>query len=256
MQVPILKVQNLSKHFGGVQAVQGVSCEVMPGQIFAVIGPNGAGKTTFFNCLSGISTPSDGTVEFEGTRIDKLASHLIAARGMARTWQTIRLFAHLTVLENVLIGCHSRGHCGFVSSLLYLPWQRREERTLRQEALEQLERLEIAHLANAPVDSLPFLQQRRVELARALAARPRLLLLDEPAAGLNTRETAHLGELIESIRQSGVTILLVEHDMSLVMDISDRVLVLDHGSPLAEGSPREVQENEKVIATYLGSDED
>ncbi len=256
MQEPILKVQNLSRHFGGVHAVQGVSCAVMPGQIFAVIGPNGAGKTTFFNCLSGIVSPSDGTVEFEGTRIEKRPPYQIAALGMARTWQTIRLFAHLTVLENVLIGCHSRGRCGFLSSLLYLPWQRREERVLRQEALEQMDRLDIAHLADAPVDTLPFLQQRRVELARALAARPRLLLLDEPAAGLNTRETTHLGELIRSIRQRGVSILLVEHDMSLVMDISDRVLVLDHGTPLAEGTPREIQENEKVIATYLGSDED
>jgi ABC-type branched-subunit amino acid transport system ATPase component len=256
MQEPILKVQNLSKHFGGVHAVQGVSCEVMPGQIFAVIGPNGAGKTTFFNCLSGTLVPSDGAIEFEGKRIEKQPAHRIAALGMARTWQTIRLFAHLTVLDNVLIGCHSRGRCGFLNSLFHTPWQRREERALRQEAFEQLERLEIGRLANASVDSLPFLQQRRVELARALAARPRLLLLDEPAAGLNTRETAHLGELIESIRQTGVTILLVEHDMSLVMDISDRVLVLDHGVPLAEGSPREIQENEKVIATYLGSDED
>jgi ABC-type branched-subunit amino acid transport system ATPase component len=227
----------------------------MPGQIFAVIGPNGAGKTTFFNCLSGTLVPSDGAIEFEGKRIEKQPAHRIAALGMARTWQTIRLFAHLTVLDNVLIGCHSRGRCGFLNSLFHTPWQRREERALRQEAFEQLERLKIGRLANASVDSLPFLQQRRVELARALVARPRLLLLDEPAAGLNTRETAHLGELIDpSARRSDHH--AGRNDMSWSWIFRPGAGARPTGVPLAEGSPREIQENEKVIATYLGSDED
>jgi ABC-type branched-subunit amino acid transport system ATPase component len=233
-----------------------VDCRVRESEIYAVIGPNGAGKTTFFNCLNGIEQPTRGEVAFEGRPITGLSPHCVAERGVARTWQTIRLFAHMSVLENVLIGCHSRGRCGFTSAVLRLPLHWREERRLRDEALAQLERLGIADLAARHVDSLPFLEQRRVELARALASHPRLLLLDEPAAGLNTRETAHLADEIRTLRDDGITVLLVEHDMSLVMEISDRVLVLDQGTPIAEGPPREVQENEKVIAVYLGIEEE
>lgn len=252
----MLRVLGLTKHFGGVHAVNDVSCEVHEGDIYAVIGPNGAGKTTFFNCLSGVVPPTNGTIKFEGNNLTAMPTHAIAAHGIARTWQTIRLFAHMSVMENVLVGCHCRGKCGMIGSMLRMPRLWREEKAMRQEAMHQLERLEIADLANKPIGALPFIQQRRVELARALAAHPRLLLLDEPAAGLNTRETAQLGDLIRSIRSEGVTILLVEHDMSLVMEISDRLLVLDHGTPVAEGSPREVQENEKVIAIYLGLDDE
>jgi branched-chain amino acid transport system ATP-binding protein len=256
MSEALLETRDLARHFGGLKAVEGVECRVEEGQIYAVIGPNGAGKTTFFNCLGGVIAPTRGEILYKGERIDGLAPHQVAARGMARTWQTIQLFEHMSVLENVLVGCHVRGKTGFAGSILRLPNYWREERQLRAEALGRLRDLEIEHLANEPVSRLPFLEQRRVELARALAAEPGLLLLDEPAAGLNTRETAELGELIKTIRDRGITIVLVEHDMSLVMEISDRVLVLDHGQPIAEGKPREVQENEKVIAVYLGLDDD
>jgi len=252
----LLEVRGLSKYFGGVHALEGVSCRVEEGRIFAVIGPNGAGKTTFFNCLTAVERPTTGSIVFECAEIAGLPSHRIAAAGIARTWQTIRLFEHMSVLENVLVGCHCRGRCEMVSSVLRVPSQRREERRLRERALHCLEMMGIADLANQPVGRLPFLKQRRVELARALAAGPRLLLLDEPAAGLNTRETVELGDLIQAIRAGGVTIILVEHDMSLVMEHSDRVLVLDHGVPIAEGPPREIQENETVIAVYLGTGED
>ncbi len=252
----LLETRDLARHFGGLKAVEGVDCRVEQGQIYAVIGPNGAGKTTFFNCLGGVIEPTRGEILYKGVRIDGLGPHKVAARGMARTWQTIQLFEHMSVLENVLVGCHVRGRTGFFGSILRMPWYWLEERRLCDEALACLSDLDIEHLAKEPVNRLPFLEQRRVELARALAARPGLLLLDEPAAGLNTRETAELGELIKTIRDRGVTIVLVEHDMSLVMEISDRVLVLDHGQPIAEGKPREVQENEKVIAVYLGLDDD
>ena len=256
MPEPLLKVRKLKKHFGGLRALDGVDCDVPAGMIKAVIGPNGAGKTTFFNCLTGVSQATDGSVEFEGRKITKLSPHRIAGRGVARTWQTIRLFNHMTVLENVMVGRHSRSHCGMLTSIFRAPWQMAEERRIREFALDRLEFMGIADLARKSVDRLPFLQQRRVELARVLAAEPRLLLLDEPAAGLNTRETSELGEMIQTIRQAGVTIVLVEHDMSLVMEISDSVLVLDFGLRIAEGPPREVQENEQVIAIYLGKETD
>ncbi|MFW6286391.1 MAG: ABC transporter ATP-binding protein [Candidatus Sumerlaeota bacterium] len=252
----LLETHDLARHFGGIKAVEGVDCRVEDGQIYAVIGPNGAGKTTFFNCLGGVLEPTRGEILYKGERIDGLPPHRIAGKGLARTWQTIQLFAHMSVLENVLVGCHIRGGTGFAGSILRLPRYWREERRLREEAMARLADLEIADLAREPVSRLPFLKQRRVELARALAADPALLMLDEPAAGLNTRETAELGKLIQWVRERGITIVLVEHDMSLVMEISDRVLVLDHGRPIAEGQPREVQENEKVIAVYLGTDED
>lgn len=254
--VPILEVRDLAKHFGGVRAVDGVGCRVEPGAIFAVIGPNGAGKTTFFNCLTGIEKPTFGQVLFDGRDITGLAPHRVARLGVARTWQTIRLFEHMTALENVMVGRYSRTRTGIAGAMLRLPGHRREERQTRAEALARLDALGIADLADALPGALPFLKQRRIELARALAAEPRLLLLDEPAAGLNTRETAELGALIRQIRDQGISIVLVEHDMSLVMEISDRVFVLDHGTPVAEGTPREVQENPKVIAVYLGEDDE
>jgi branched-chain amino acid transport system ATP-binding protein len=253
---PLLNALNISKRFGGVQALQGVCCQVQRGEIYSVIGPNGAGKTTFFNCLTGVARPTEGAIFYGQKEITGLPPHKVAARGLGRTWQTIRLFEHMTVLENVLVGCHTRGKCGMLDAVLRLPRQRREERLLRETAMGRLAELGIDHLADSPVGGLPFLKQRRVELARALAANPGLLLLDEPAAGLNTRETAELGDLIREIRDRGTTILLVEHDMTLVMDISDRVLVLDFGRPIAEGAPREIQDNEKVIAVYLGTEDE
>lgn len=252
----LLLVRHLSKRFGGVHALEGVDFHVPEGAIYAVIGPNGAGKTTLFNCLNGIVRPTTGEIEFAGRSIAGCAPHRVAQRGIARTWQTIRLFEHMTVLENVMVGCHPRSRSGFIPALFRLPPHGREERDILRWSMEQLALLDMAQHAQKPVSTLPFLQQRRVELARALAAEPRLLLLDEPAAGLNTRETAQLGALIREVRDRGITILLVEHDMSLVMEISDTVFVLDHGTPIAEGPPREIQENEKVIAVYLGTDEE
>ena len=254
MTASLLEVRGLVKQFGGLRALDGVECSVPAGCIQAVIGPNGAGKTTFFNCISGIDVPTDGDILFDGVSIAGIAPHRIAETGIARTWQTIDLFENMTALHNVMVGRHCRTHCGMLSSALRLPAQRREEKQIRSDALCWMEMLGIADYADRPAGQLPFLQQRRVELARALASEPRLLLLDEPAAGLNTKETAELSEIIRLIRSTGVTILLVEHDMTLVMEISDNVLVLDHGTPIAEGPPREIQNDEHVIAIYLGDE--
>lgn len=249
----LLEVRHLGKQFGGLRALDDVSLAVHPQEIKAIIGPNGAGKTTLFNCITGIERITTGSIYFDKRPITGLPPHRIAACGIARTWQTIRLFEDMTVLENVMVGRHCRSRCGLLRSALRTPAQRREERQLRSDAFCQLEFLGIAALADRRVGELPFLQQRRVELARALAAEPRLLCLDEPAAGLNVRETAELGEVIRTVRNMGMTVLLVEHDMALVMDISDSVLVLDHGFRIAEGTPQEIQRNEQVISVYLGS---
>lgn len=252
----ILEIRNVSKQFGGLHALEGVQCTVPRGQIKAIIGPNGAGKTTLFNCLTGVFPPTSGDILFEGKSMAGLAPHQVAAAGIARTWQTIALFDHMTALENVLVGRHCRSHCGMIRSALRFPSQRKEEHEMHHDALCRLEMMGIPETAHRPIGELTFLQQRRVELARCLASEPRLLLLDEPAAGLNIKETAELGEIIRVIHRMGITVILVEHDMSLVMDISDSILVLDRGVPLAEGSPREIQSNEKVIAVYLGEDEE
>jgi branched-chain amino acid transport system ATP-binding protein len=250
----LLEVKGLCKNFGGVQALSDVACNIPRGQIKAIIGPNGAGKTTFFNCLTGVERPSRGEISFKGKDISRQPPYRIATAGMARTWQTIKLFQHMTALENVLVGLHCRSHCGIASSLLRLPRQRREETDLVGRAMCMLEFFGIADFAHHPVDELPFMQQRHVEFARALVSDPEVLLLDEPAAGLNSRETMMLSEVIRSIRTRDISILLVEHDMSMVMDISDSVLVLDHGTPIAEGTPTEIQNDEHVIAVYLGTE--
>jgi branched-chain amino acid transport system ATP-binding protein len=248
----LLEVRNVCKRFGGLRALDDVNCRVSEGQVGAIIGPNGAGKTTLFNCLTGVDRPTSGSIRFLDREIGGMAPHRIAATGIARTWQTIRLFEHMSVLENVLVGGHCTGRCGMLGAALRLPGHYREERRMRLAAMECLDSLGIADLAPRSVGALPFLQQRRVELARALVSQPRLLLLDEPAAGLNSRETTALGDLILKIRDLGVTVVLVEHDMSLVMEISENVLVLDHGTPIAEGTPREIQNDPQVIAVYLG----
>lgn len=252
MSTPLLEVRGLLKQFGGLRALDGVDCCVPAGRIQAVIGPNGAGKTTFFNCVSGVDTPTDGKILFDGASIVGMAPHRIAEAGIARTWQTIDLFEDMTALHNVMVGRHCRTKCGMLRSAFRLRSQRLEERQIRSDALCWLELLGIADYADRQAGELQFLHQRRVELARALASEPRLLLLDEPAAGLNTKETVELAEIIRLIRSTGVTVLLVEHDMTLVMEISDDVLVLDHGVPIAQGPPREVQNDKQVIAIYLG----
>ena len=251
----LLEVNNLSKRFGGLQAVKDVSFAVERGMIKAVIGPNGAGKTTLFNLLSGFIVPDRGTVGFQGRQLSGSGPHEIAAAGISRTFQHIRLFSHMTALENVTVGRHVRSRAGFMAGMLNLPWTHLEEKDIREQALQSMDFLGIAHLADDEATSLSYGQQRAVELARALASEPEMLLLDEPAAGLNMRETADLAKLIRKIRDRGITVLIVEHDMSLVMNISDEVVVLSYGEKIADDNPLAIQKNQQVISVYLGDDE-
>ncbi len=252
---PLLEVTGLSKRFGGLQAVKDVSFKVEEGTVKALIGPNGAGKTTLFNLLSGVLPPDTGTVSFRGRPIQGLPVHRVAALGVSRTFQHIRLFAHMTALENVKVGVHVRSRAGFLAGMLHLPRTWREEREIAALARAELEFLGVAELADAEATSLSYGQQRSVELARALAAKPELLLLDEPAAGLNMRETVELAKLIGRIRERGITVLIVEHDMGLVMNVSDEVAVLSYGEKIADADPRTVQKNPEVIRVYLGEDD-
>jgi branched-chain amino acid transport system ATP-binding protein len=251
----LLNVHNISKRFGGLQAVKDVSFVVRRGMIKAVIGPNGAGKTTLFNLLSGFLTPDRGTVSFNGHAIHGSGAHEIAGLGLSRTFQHIKLFSHMTALENVMVGRHVRGKTGFVAGMLNLPWTRREDREMRERALAVMAFLGIAQFADTEATSLSYGQQRIVELARALAAEPSLLLLDEPAAGLNMRETADMAKLITKVRDRGVTVLIVEHDMQLVMKISDEIVVLSYGEKIADDLPLAVQKDPHVIRVYLGEDD-
>ncbi len=251
----LLEVSALSKRFGGLQAVKDVSFRVEKGTVKALIGPNGAGKTTLFNLLSGVLPSDSGTVTFRGETIQGLPVHRVAALGISRTFQHIRLFAHMTALENVKVGVHVRSRAGFLAGMLHLPRTWREEREIAALARAELEFLGVAELADAEATSLSYGQQRSVELARALAAKPELLLLDEPAAGLNMRETVELAKLIGRIRERGITVLIVEHDMGLVMNVSDEVAVLSYGEKIADADPRTVQKNPEVIRVYLGEDD-
>jgi branched-chain amino acid transport system ATP-binding protein len=252
----LLEVDGVSKRFGGVQAVKDVSFRVARGSVKAVIGPNGAGKTTLFNLVSGALAPDAGRVLFQGDRIDGRPMHEVAARGLSRTFQHIRLFSGMSALENVMVGCHVRSRAGFLAGMLHLPRTWREERDVRRRALEAMDLVGVASLAGADATSLSYGQQRGVELARALASGPALLLLDEPAAGLNMRETAELGALVSRIRERGVTVLVVEHDMGLVMSVCDEVVVLSYGEVIADAGPAAVQANPDVVRVYLGEDED
>jgi len=251
----LLEVNNISKCFGGLQAVKDVSFTVDRGSIKAVIGPNGAGKTTLFNLVSGFLTADSGSIVYQGTPIHGRSPHEIAGQGLSRTFQHIRLFAHMTALENVMVGRHVRSRAGFLAGMLNLPWTWREEENIRGKALEIMTFLGIDGLAQADAMSLSYGHQRSIELARALAAGPSMLLLDEPAAGLNIRETADLAKLITKIRDLGITVLIVEHDMSLVMNISDEIIVLSYGEKIADDTPRAVQTNPEVVQVYLGEDD-
>ncbi|SMC17407.1 amino acid/amide ABC transporter ATP-binding protein 1, HAAT family [Desulfacinum hydrothermale DSM 13146] len=248
----ILHIDGVSKAFGGVQALYRVGFRVAKGHIQAVIGPNGAGKTTLFNVITGATCPDEGRIVLEGMEIQGRPMHELVARGIARTFQNVELFASLTVLENVLVGRHVRTRCGLVGAMVRWPWVEREERGARDAAMELLGFVGLEEVAHKMSGDLPFGWQRLVEIARALASDPRLLLLDEPAAGLNAVETAALADLIQKIRSRGITVVLVEHDMNLTMDISDRIVVLDRGRKLAEGTPREIQADEAVMEAYLG----
>ncbi len=248
----LLQTRGLNRHFGGLHAVKDVSIDVEPGAIQAVIGPNGAGKSTLFSLIAGTLPPHGGKVKFRGREITGSKPHAVAALGIARTFQTTRLFPHMTVMENVMVGRHVRTRSGFLSGMLNLPRTWREARSIETAARAILEEFGLAEFAHQPACGLAFGRQRLVEFARAMATEPTLLLLDEPAAGLNIYETQELAKMIQRIRNRGTTCLVVEHDMSLVMDISDVVVVLDQGQTIAQGPPRAIQRNPNVIRVYLG----
>jgi branched-chain amino acid transport system ATP-binding protein len=236
--------------------VNEVSFAVTDGSIKALIGPNGAGKTTLFNLISGVIAPDSGVINFCGNQVQGLRPHQVASKGMARTFQHIRLFPKMSVVENIMIGRHIHSKAGFVAGMLSVPSTWIEEKRIREKAQEIMAFLDLESLADVEATSLSYGQQRNVELGRALACEPKLLLLDEPAAGLNMSETAELGALISRIRDTGITVLIVEHDMGLVMDISDEILVLSYGKKIADDKPLAIQSNSEVINVYLGEDED
>ncbi len=250
----LLQVSGLVKSYGGVRAISDLSFHVEDGAVFSVIGPNGAGKTTLFNLLTGVDIPDSGSINFDGQELVGKTPYQIAEYGVSRTFQNLQVFQNMTVIENVMVGCHLRGRTGLWSAALRLPWLLEEEKKIRSWASEVLAFCNMENLAQARSSVLSYGVLKKLEIARALSVNPRLILLDEPAAGLNDTETLEMCELIRKISESGVTVLLVEHNMGLVMDVSTQVLVLNYGQSLAQGPPHEIQRDSQVIAAYLGEE--
>ncbi len=252
----LLSIKNLTKRFGGLMAVNDVSFDVDQGKIVGLIGPNGAGKTTVFNLITGNYIPDEGQIVFNGQNLVGLKTHKIVSLGIARTFQTIRLFKNLTVLENVLAGCHCRMRSGIFSSMFSLPWQRKEEKLALGRALKELEFIGLKEHMDLKSMNLSYGNQRLLEIARALASSPKLIVLDEPAGGMNDYETQQLVGLIRKMQDRGLTVLLIEHDMNLVMRICEHIVVLEHGALIAQGNAGQITQDQRVIEAYLGIDED
>jgi branched-chain amino acid transport system ATP-binding protein len=256
IRMPLLRLVDLSKSFGGVMAVNEVSFDVEMGSIVGLIGPNGAGKTTVFNLITGNYYPDKGDILFDGQNIVNMPTNRIVTLGIARTFQTIRLFQNMSAMENVLAGCHCRMRSGAVGAMLRLPWQKREEREALEIAVSELDFVGLRPHLDQAARNLSYGNQRLLEIARALATKPRFLILDEPAGGMNDYETQVLVSLIAQIRDRGITILLIEHDMNLVMKICEKLVVLEYGMMIAQGTPAEIQKDQRVIDAYLGVPED
>lgn len=249
----LLDVSNLSIHFGGVKAVQNVTFSIDQGIVYSVIGPNGAGKTTLFNLITGVYTPTAGEIRLDGELVQGKSPNQLAERGMARTFQNLQVCMNMTAIENVMVGAHLRLDRNILKAALRLPSLRSRDKQLREEAAELMRFVGLERFIDARADSMPYGALKRMEIARALAMKPRIIFLDEPAAGLNPKETIEVDHLVRKVADSGVTVVLVEHDMKMVMNLSDRILVLDYGKKLAEGTGQEVRKNPDVIAAYLGA---